>query len=73
MGVISVIIALLGIYLGAGIAFAIAFVMVGVAQVDPAARAAPIGFRLIILPAVTALWPFLLVKWCAARSPGGAA
>ena len=47
----------------AGFAFAIAFVMFGVARVDPAAAGAPIGFRLLTFPGSLALWPLLLSKW----------
>ena len=46
-----------------GIAFAIAFVAFGVSRVDPAAKGAPIGFRLLILPGVAALWPVMAAKW----------
>jgi hypothetical protein len=73
MTLAGVIIALLGIYVAAGFAFATAFVAVGVGQVDLAARGAPIAFRLIILPGATALWPVLLIKWCSVRAIGGAA
>lgn len=52
-----------GAYLAAGLLFGLAFVSFGVGRVDPAARGAPLQFRLIILPAVAALWPFMLVKW----------
>jgi hypothetical protein len=47
----------------AGLAFAIAFVTLGVARVDPAAAGAPIGFRFLILPGSLALWPVLLSRW----------
>jgi hypothetical protein len=51
------------VYVAVGLPFAAAFVSVGVARIDHAARAAPLGFRLIIFPASAALWPVLLVKW----------
>jgi hypothetical protein len=38
-------------YLATGLVFGIAFVVHGVARADPAARAAPVGFRLLICPA----------------------
>lgn len=53
-------------YAGIGVAFALAFVLRGVRRVDPDARGAPIGFRLLILPGAAALWPLLLRRWRAA-------
>jgi hypothetical protein len=46
-----------------GLLFAVAFVTLGVGHVDPAARRAPPGFRLLIFPGSLALWPLLLRKW----------
>jgi hypothetical protein len=54
---------LLTVYAVIGIAFAILFVSAGVHRVDAAAKGAGPGFRLIILPGVTALWPILLIRW----------
>ena len=54
---------LLAIYASAGLVFAIAFVTSGVARIDPAAKGASWGFRVIILPGAAALWPWLLAKW----------
>jgi hypothetical protein len=59
---------LLSAYAGLGLAFAVAFVAVGVQRVDPVAEHAPLGFRLIILPGAAALWPLLLVRWMWGRS-----
>jgi len=56
---------IVGIYALIGVIFAIAFVTAGVARVDPAARGAPIGFRILIFPGAVALWPILLRKWMA--------
>ena len=53
-------------YVAAGALFAVAFVTRGVSRVDPAARAGTRGFRLIILPGVTVLWPLLALRWIAA-------
>lgn len=52
-----------GAYVAAGATFAAAFVTWGVGRIDPAARHATAGFRLIILPGVTALWPLLALRW----------
>lgn len=52
-----------GLYLAAGLLFATAFVSSGVQRVDPAARGAGLGFRLLIFPGVVALWPWLAIRW----------
>ena len=54
---------LLGVYAGAGLLFAIAFLTVGISHVDPDSKGSGVGFRLIILPGVVALWPLLLSRW----------
>lgn len=59
----------LTIYALVGLAFAIAFVARGVARVDPAAAGAPLGFRLLVLPGVAALWPLLAARWLGRRPP----
>lgn len=46
-----------------GIVFAIAFAAVGVNQLDPLARGAGWGFRLLMLPGAAAFWPLLLLRW----------
>jgi hypothetical protein len=54
---------LVAIYTGVGLLFAVAFVTAGVSHIDPAAKGSSWGFRLVILPGVTTLWPWLLAKW----------
>jgi hypothetical protein len=58
---------LAGAYAVAGLVFASAFVIWGVQRVDPAAKGAPLGFRLLILPGCAALWPLLLSRWMRSR------
>ncbi len=53
----------LAAYAAAGAIFAIAFVFFGIARIDPVARHSSIGFRLIVMPGVAALWPLLLGRW----------
>ena len=60
-------VAMLTWYAAAGVVFAIVFVARGVSRVDEHAAGAGLGFRLIILPGVAALWPFLLCRWMRAR------
>jgi hypothetical protein len=38
--------------------------------VDPAARGTSVFFRLLILPATVAFWPFLAAKWIRAVCRG---
>ena len=54
---------LLGVYAGTGLLFAIGFLTVGISQVDPDSKGSGVGFRLIILPGVAALWPVLFTRW----------
>ncbi|HEX4956169.1 MAG TPA: hypothetical protein VF017_22500 [Thermoanaerobaculia bacterium] len=57
----------LEVYLLLGLVFALAFVRWGASRLDPAAREASWGFRLLILPASAALWPWLALRWWRAR------
>ena len=50
-------------YAALGVLFAVVFVTAGISSVDPVAKSSSIGFRLIILPGVAALWPVLLLQW----------
>jgi hypothetical protein len=63
------IVALFGAYLALGLAFALAFVTLGVTVVDPAARGMPFTARLVILPGAAALWPLLLRRWLRRQAP----
>jgi hypothetical protein len=52
-----------GLYLAAGLAFSIPFVLRGAGRIDPVAREGSWGFRALIIPGVVALWPLLLKRW----------
>lgn len=54
---------LLAGYWLAGVIFAIPFIFIGVGKVDSHARRGSWGFRLLIFPGVTALWPLLAWRW----------
>jgi hypothetical protein len=54
-------------YLVCGLVFAIFFITKGITVIDESARGTGIGFRIIILPGVTLLWPLLLKKWLKMR------
>ena len=55
------------VYAAIGLLFAMAFLTGGISRVDPVSKGSGIGFRLIILPGVAALWPVLLTRWIRAR------
>jgi len=59
----------LEIYFGLGLLFAGWFAWRGAALIDPAARNATIGFRIVILPASALLWPLLLFRWLRRAPP----
>ena len=60
---------LCAVYGGVGVVFGAAFVSFGLGRVDPAARAAPLGLRLLLWPGSAALWPLLLVRWLRGSEP----
>ncbi len=49
-------------YIAAGLLFGVFFAVSGVARLDPVAKGSPITFRILTIPAATALWPLLLIK-----------
>ena len=65
-----VLLGLAGLYAGAGLAFAIPFVLRGVDRIDPGADGAGWGFRVLALPGSVLFWPLLLRRLIAgARTP----
>jgi hypothetical protein len=57
----------LGLYLGLGLAFAVAFHLRGIPRVDAQAARGSLGFRVLVTPGVVALWPLLARRWRSAR------
>jgi len=57
----------LAIYLAIGCFVAVPFLVFGIGRVDPAAKAAPFTFRVLVLPGVVAMWPFVLRRWWSPR------
>lgn len=57
------------IYLIIGVLFALVFATIGVSRLDPAARGAGFGFRLLIVPGAAALWPVLALRWLNGAPP----
>lgn len=58
------------LYAVLGAVFAVAFALRGAATVDPVARHASAGFRLLVMPGAALLWPVLLVRWWRAAQSG---
>jgi len=50
-------------YTALGVAFALAFVTMGVKRIDSQAVGGSIGFRLLVFPGSVAFWPLLLRRW----------
>jgi hypothetical protein len=64
----EIVLLFVGAYLGVGFSFAVAFVIWGVGVIDAATRGTTLGFRVLILPGATALWPLLAIRWVQAGS-----
>ena len=52
----------LGIYFGLGALFALGFVTVGAARIDPAARGLSVRMRALLFPGAMLLWPLMAWK-----------
>ena len=57
-------------YAGLGVVVALAFILVGLDRIDPAARGA-IAFRPLLLPGAVLLWPLVLARWVALERARG--
>jgi hypothetical protein len=51
------------IYLLAGLAFLLPFLLKGIKKIDEGAHGGSVGFYIIIIPGVIVFWPVLLKKW----------
>lgn len=60
------------VYALAGALFALLFAWRGAAAIDPVARHATLGFRLLVLPGAALLWPVLALRWWRAGGDAGA-
>lgn len=56
---------LLAAYAVVGIAAALAFVTIGVAQVQP--MPVTVGARILLLPGAFVLWPLVVARWLKSR------
>lgn len=51
------------LYVVLGLAFALAFAARGAGRIDPGAATGSLGFRILLVPGATALWPLLAWRW----------
>ena len=51
------------VYVAIGLLFSIFFFRNGLTKIDEAGVGSTFGFKLIVLPGILFLWPFLLAKW----------
>lgn len=66
----TIVLMALGVYLAIGALFAPMFSGRGAGAIDPNARAATWGFRVLVLPGAAALWPLLMLRWLRAARGG---
>ena len=64
----AVILLVLEIYAAAGVVVAFAFVAFGIVRVLPQPMPVTLGARILVVPGAIALWPYVLARWCKARS-----
>jgi hypothetical protein len=62
----TILAASLVLYVAVGLVIGLAFVLVGVTRVQPAAIT--VGARILLLPGATALWPCVLRRWLKSSS-----
>lgn len=67
--VATVIVTAAQVYLATGAVFAIAFALFLAARIDPGAKHSSWGFKLLIFPSATLLWPLLLRRVLRHQSP----
>jgi hypothetical protein len=58
----AAIVQIVTVYLAVGVVVGVAFLFVGIDQVDEAARGA-FAFRPLLLPGLTLLWPYVVTRW----------
>ena len=61
--IVTLILIVLAVFIGAGILFTFFFLTKGLQKIDEGVHGASIGFRIIIIPGCIVFWPVLLRKW----------
>jgi hypothetical protein len=68
---VTAVLNLVALYAAAGVVFALAFLLAGITRIDNGAKGAGLGFRILILPGLIALWPLMLIRWLSGGQPHG--
>lgn len=63
----SILMLAVDVYAVLGVVFAVAFVLVGAAKVDPVVASSPRRVRVLLLFGAAAVWPALLLRWITAK------
>lgn len=66
--VVSTLLLVVGIYLGAGFIFILMFIKSGLRKIDEGAIDTSWKFKLLIIPGLLVFWPIFLKKWMGAKS-----
>ncbi|MFD2587644.1 hypothetical protein ACFSQJ_11925 [Croceitalea marina] len=66
--IISIFLAVLGIYFSIGLLFGLYFVFAGAVKIDPLLKESKKKVRLLLLPGTIATWPFLMGKLLKSRT-----
>jgi hypothetical protein len=61
----------MALYAAVGAVFAALFLIIGLNRIDNGAKGAGLGFRLLIIPGLIALWPLMLFRWLSGGQPHG--
>lgn len=67
--VVQSVLLVLAAYVAIGVIVAVPLVIFGLSRIDPAAKAAPWMFRVLVLPGVVTMWPLLLRRVLRAERP----
>jgi hypothetical protein len=59
----QIIVSAFAAYCTVGLIFAFVFLARAVTRLDPGVASAPLAMRVLILPGVVALWPFVASRW----------
>jgi hypothetical protein len=62
-----ILIDIIGYYFSTGLLFALPFALGGVQTMDPKAKGATLGFRILLVPGTVIFWPLLLSKLISSR------
>ena len=59
----TLLVTLVEVYALVGVLVLLPFMLRGAGTVEPAARRATLGFRILMVPGIIALWPMMLLRW----------